>query len=51
MTLEPLTFLGADDDDSTADNVALLRAMETSSRKRLGLLHYRSEKTRCYKFI
>ena len=44
MTLEPLTFLGADDDDgSGADHVALLRAMETSSRKRLGLLHYRSE--------
>ena len=38
LTLEPLTFLCDDDDHG------VFSAMEMSSRKRLGLLHYRSEK-------
>ena len=42
LTLEPLTFIGADDDSNV--DVALLSALEMSSRKRLGLLHYFSEK-------
>ena len=42
LTLEPLTFLG-DDEDINVD-MAMMSAMEMSSRKRLGLLHFRSEK-------
>ena len=41
LTLEPLTFLG-DDEDINVD-MAMMSAMEMSSRKRLGLLHFRSE--------
>ena len=42
LTLEPLTFLDDDDEDSNVD-MAMMSAMEMSSRKRLGLLHFRSE--------
>ena len=42
LTLEPLTFLG-DDEDINVD-MAMMSAMEMSSRKRLGFLHFRSEK-------
>ena len=42
LTLEPLTFLG-DDDDGNVD-MAFFSDMEMSSRRRLGLLHHRSQK-------
>ena len=45
LTLEPLTFLGDDDDDgNVVGDVAFFGAMEMSSRERLGLLHRRSER-------
>ena len=44
LTLEPLTFLGDDDDGNVVGDVAFFGAMEMSSRERLGLLHRRSER-------
>ena len=44
LTLEPLTFLGDDDDGNVVADVAFFGAMEMSSRERLGLLHRRSER-------
>ena len=44
LTLEPLTFLGDDDDGNVVADVAFFGAMEMSSRERLGLLHRCSER-------